>query len=89
MNARSGIFNAINDERAFQDQKWGDLHNRPYDLGTWLLIMEAELQEAKHALLKEGIENTLQELLQTVTVGVAALEQHGVVTRWTKTNSPH
>jgi len=85
--SREGIYRAIDDERAFQDQKWGDLHNRPHDLCTWFVIMEAELQEAKQAFLKEGHANALCELLQAVTVGVAALEQHGVVTRWTPTNS--
>lgn len=84
--SRECIYRAIDDERQYQDNKWGSLHSRPHSLGDWIIIMEEELREAKQAFLKEGRDNTLRELLQTVTVGVAALEQHGVVTRWTLTN---
>lgn len=73
------IWKAILVERAYQDAKWG---NKPHTVGEWLLIMEAELHEAKYAWAKgQGDDDALRELLQVVAVGVAAMEQHGVVER--------
>jgi hypothetical protein len=77
--ARVGLYEAIDRERDYQDRKWG-LPN--HDLPGWLLILESELNEAKQAWVKgHGNEDCLRELLQVVAVGVAALEQHGVVER--------
>lgn len=80
-HTRTNVFNAINDERKHQDNKWGTITQRPHTLGEWILIAEAELQEAKHAWAKECSDTrALEELLQTAAVLVAALEQNGVVT---------
>lgn len=73
------IIDAIRRERAFQDLKYG--HDRQIDLSTWIMVLESELDEVKHARIKQGREHTLQEILQVVAVGVACLEQHGVVER--------
>ncbi len=73
------IFQAIANERAYQDRKWG---GKPHTVGNFLLIMEGELEEAKQAWRK-GIGDTeaLREMLQVIAVGVACLEQHGVIER--------
>lgn len=76
---RGHIFDAVGRERDYQDAKWGA---NPHTVGEWLLIVESELQEAKGAWFKIGGDfGALQELLQVIAVGVAALEQHGVVER--------
>ena len=76
---RKIIQQAISRERDYQDEKWGD---NPHSVGEWLLIVEAELSEAKRAWVKnEGNEDALKELLQAVAVGVACMEQHGIVER--------
>lgn len=73
------IFEASLRERAYQDAKWG---NKPHEVPGWLLIMRAELEEAMHAWVKhDGSREALKEILQVVAVGVACLEQHGVVER--------
>ncbi len=70
---------AIARERKHQDEKWG--HN-PHSVGEWLLILQAELDEAKQAWIKnQGDEAALEELLQVVSVGMACIEQHGIVDR--------
>jgi hypothetical protein len=76
------IFGAILGERQFQDTKFGPLTNGGgHTLGEWILIAEAELAEAKLALIKGGTgRNSLRsELIQTAAVILAALEQHGIV----------
>jgi hypothetical protein len=69
--------------RAYRkERKWGTLEERPHTVGEWLLIAEAELQEAKQAWVKgQGVLDALGELLQSGAVVVAALEQHGVYER--------
>jgi hypothetical protein len=76
------ILTAINNERAFQDLKYGD---SKHDLMLWVRIMAKELAEAEHAIIKEPREAALREILQVVAVGVAALQQHGIVERATVT----
>ena len=71
------VFQEIVKEREFQDSKHGaDGHS----LGAWLLIVESELEEAKHAAVKPGAGryNIISEIIQVAAVCFAALEQHGV-----------
>lgn len=76
------VFAAIRAERDYQDAKYGSLTERFLSLGEWLLIMEAELDEAKLGFVKSrNPDECLAEILQVVTVGVAALQQHGLVER--------
>jgi len=76
----SEVGNAITRERQFQDNKWGSIEEHGHTLGEWLLIAEAELAEAKNALIKggEGRNSLRSEIIQTLAVLVAALEEHGV-----------
>lgn len=71
---------AVHNERRFQDDKWGSIASNPHDFGTWFILIEAELAEAKEALIKGGSgRNSLRnELIQVAALCFAALEQHGV-----------
>ncbi len=72
------IFAAIQNERKYQDKKWGHVRK---DLPAWLLVMEAELAEAKEAWVKNkgpADMEALQEVLQVVACGVACLEDCGL-----------
>jgi hypothetical protein len=85
-DAKQDIFAAINDERAYQDNKWGV---KQHTVGDFLLIMEAELNEAKQAWIKGTNDNeALKEILQVISVGVACLEQHGCIDRWNHKSRP-
>ena len=68
---------AIALERQYQNKKHGiDGHS----IGSWLLILEFELNEAKQAAIRPsfGRDNVIAEIIQIAAVAVAALEQHGV-----------
>jgi hypothetical protein len=83
MSKLDEVFQAITRERIYQDVKWGTLAQHPHTVGEWLLIVEAELNEAKQGWVKgKGDAEALRELVQVAAVVVAALEQHGVVERW-------
>jgi len=78
------ILSAVRTERQYQNDKYGAIEERPHSVGEWLLIMEAELDEAKFEWCKgDGIkeEDALREVLQVIAVGFACLEQHGIVYR--------
>ena len=76
------MFQAIVAERAYQEAKWGTLAQHPHDVAGWLLVMRKELDEALTAWAStRGDDAALLEILQVVSVGVACLEQHGVVQR--------
>lgn len=79
MAIQTEIFEAVKIERQYQDAKWGF---DPHTVGEWLLIMQAELDGAKEAWVKNsGDVKALEEILQVVSVGVACMEEHGIVER--------
>lgn len=71
------VMAAIKAERDFQDEKHGtDSH----PIGSWLLILESELAEAKEAAIKpaSGRDNVIAEIIQIAAVCFACLEEHGI-----------
>jgi len=78
--SKEKVLYAVLDERKFQDDKWGPIDENPHDIGTWFLLIEAELNEVKSALLKggEGRNSAKSELIQVAALCFAALEQHGL-----------
>lgn len=70
----------LRNERCYQDSKHGSIENCPHEAGTWLLLIEDELREAKNALIKggNGRDTWTNELVQVAALCVAALEQHGM-----------
>lgn len=76
----TAVIGAVHKERQFQDAKWGTVDERPHSLAEWVLIAEAELEEAKHAVIKggSGRNSVRSEMVQVMAVLQAALEQHGI-----------
>jgi len=74
------VTRAVISERIYQDDMHGPIESAPHELGTWLILIEAELAEAKHAIIKGGSgRNGLRsELVQVAALCFAALEQHGL-----------
>lgn len=79
LTRRNDAIRAIEDEREFQDQKWGTIDEKPHTIGEWILLIEAELEEAKTALIKggRGRDSVRSEIIQVAALALAALEQHG------------
>lgn len=74
---KTEIIEAIQQERDFQDLKHGTGH---HNRATWTMLIEAELQEAKQAVIKGGLgrNSWANEVIQVAALCVAALEQHGI-----------
>jgi hypothetical protein len=77
------VFEAIEREREYQDNKWGPADGvGARSISDFLLILRAELKEAEEAWVSsQGDMDVLLEILQVVSVGVACLQQHGVMER--------
>lgn len=81
---RNVVFEAITGEREYQNKKWGD---PPHEVAAYILYMEHHLSKARRLSSEQrGDENSLDELRKVVTLGVACMEQHGVV--WRDPNAP-
>jgi len=77
------VFLAIERERRYQEEKYGTVIDNPFSIYEWIGIMEKELEEAKVSFFDRPANPLmLQEILQVISVGVACLEQHGIVERW-------
>lgn len=82
MATRQEVYSVINDERVFQDRKWGTVLQHPHEVGSWLTIMRQLLNDAERAYMSNrGDFGALDELRKVVAVGVACMEQHGPVGR--------
>lgn len=81
--SRKDVFFAIEQERDYQDKKWGTLDDHPHEVGAWLTIMRQFVNDAERAYTGQcGDKGALDELRKAVAVGVACLEQHGVPPRY-------
>lgn len=77
MSSKTDIISAVLEERDFQDQKHRTSH---HGMGTWLLLIESELEEAKLAAVKggSGRNSVRHELVQVAALCMAALEDHNL-----------
>jgi hypothetical protein len=74
---RGYIHRLVNDERDYQKAKHD---SESHEAGTWILLIEEELREAKQALIKggNGRDTWSHELVQVAALCFAALEDHGM-----------
>ena len=82
MATRQDVYSAVNDERVYQDRKWGTVEDHPHEVGAWLTVMRTLLDDAERAwMTQRGDHGALDELRKVVAVGIACMEQHGPVHR--------
>jgi hypothetical protein len=74
------VMEAVDVERDFQNKKWGNVTLNPHTPAGWMMLIESEMNEAKHALIKGGMgrDSWRAELIQVAALCCAALEQHGL-----------
>lgn len=79
LHNRDGIFNQIDDERAYQETKWGngfDAKNTPND---WVAYISKYLGQTVTMPFNE--DTFRKQLLKVATLAVAALEQENYAPR--------
>ena len=83
MLSQQKVFNAIQGERQYQDEKWGNPIDRPREVGTYLTLIRKLLHDAEVAYAtSNGDQECLDELRKVVAVGFACFEQHGIPSRF-------
>lgn len=79
---RENVYSAIDSERDFQDARWGTVEQHPHEVGSWILIMEKLLADAREAWAgNAGDAKALDEIRKVAAVAVACGEQHGLPSR--------
>ena len=70
---------SLKTERDAQDAKWGTLSEKQQSAAGYMLVLEAELNEAKAGWMKNiaGKHSCLAEIRQLAAVAIACLQQHG------------
>jgi hypothetical protein len=71
---RTKAYEAISQEREYQAIKHGE---HPHAVAEWIILLEEEIQEAKHAWKQHGNDAAMSEIIQVAALAVAAMEQHG------------
>lgn len=71
------VYAAIENELAYQDNKWGS--GKPQSLAGYLLILQAEINEAIDGWMKnaDGRDAPLAEVVQVAAVAIRCLEDYG------------
>ena len=85
LTSRSDVYQAIDRERQYQDDKFGSVDQNPHNLYQWICILWEEVEEAVRAA---NADDKLRELVQAAAVIVACLEQHGLCERETMETIP-
>lgn len=79
---RKDVYSVINDERVYQNRKWGTIDDRPKQVGSWLTLMRYILNKAEQDWsTNNGDKEALDEIRKLVATGIACMEQHGAVAR--------
>lgn len=85
---REKVYAAIDLEREYQEIKWNPDNTSSggkHEVGSYILFMEDYLQEARSKISRKGDPEASYEALdvlrKVVALGVACMEQHGVVFR--------
>lgn len=75
------VLAAVTAEREYQVRKWGNLDDTN-SVGDFILYMERELEKARDAYKNPATitddSTTLAGIRKVATLGIAALERHGV-----------
>jgi hypothetical protein len=84
-NTREEVFTALDIEREYQDTvrkgRENDIDDDKKSLAEMVLYMDVLLQATKLAIYKLKTEEALSLIRKTTAVGVAAMENFGVVKR--------
>lgn len=80
---RERIYQLIDEEREYQDQKWG--REKINTIEQWLVYIEDYVIEAKHIISRDTPENTWDKCLNNIrkiaAMSVCAMEQYDPLTR--------
>jgi hypothetical protein len=79
---RKEVYEILDTERAYQDEKWGAAHDAQHTVGDFLVFMDTYLKMAKTEYTRVNGDTAALEVLRKVTaLGVACMEINGAQPR--------
>ena len=76
---RKQVYSLIDEERDYQDRKWGGSeHDAQHSIADWIIFMEIFLNKAKQSL-RVGGSDVLVDITKVTALGVACLESRVAV----------
>lgn len=76
------VLSAVNDERMYQNLKWGTVKEHPHEVGAWLTILRIHLTDAEREWpSKRGDIGALEEIRKIAAIAFACMENCGVIHR--------
>lgn len=80
---RQKVYEAIDNERDYQDAKWKDFDDANNNPADWVLYLEAHLNKAKIALNNyHDMKSFNNEMRKIAALAVACGENHGMLKRF-------
>jgi len=80
--SRANVYMKVDEEREYQDQKWGNSKHTPTE---WLVYIRDYTEEALHILSREydNVANlkALSNIRKITALGVACMEEHDTPNR--------
>lgn len=75
---RTEVYEIINDERDYQDQKWGGKsHDEKHSVSDWLIFIRKHLNDAENALYSSNACDAMNAIKKATALGIAAMENKG------------
>lgn len=78
---RAEIFEVINDEREYQDKRWGTEFDYKNTMNDWISYITRYLGKAQVLDRNAGLGEFRQNMFKVAALAVAALEQDGYAAR--------
>ena len=73
---RKEVYEILDDERDYQDNKWGgSKHDDQHSISDWLIYIRIYLTEAENALYNGS--DSMEAIRKITAMGVAAMEANG------------
>ena len=85
---RGYVIDAINEERAYQDAKYGPKNDQKNSIGDFLTYIHQYWDEAGYQLTQGDRVAALHIMRKIAALGFAAMETHGALTRMQEFGSP-
>ena len=84
--SRKDVFNLINEERDYQNNKWHITEQSEYAISDWLTMIKKYLNEAENATFDVDKDSAMCAIKKMSSLGIAAIEQIGCKTRKEREN---
>ena len=85
---RGYVIDAINEERAYQDAKYGPKNDQKNSIGDFLTYIHQYWDEASYRLTHGDREGAMHVMRKITALGFAAMETHGALTRAQEDSGP-